>query len=44
MVNHERTHLIEMAQLRHDLHVACGKGQIDDAREDLIGERLNEGE
>ena len=44
MVNHERTHLIEMAQLRHDLHVACGKGQIDDTREDLIGERLNEGE
>lgn len=44
MVQHERTHLVEMAQQRHDLLVACGEGCRDDARPDAIGERLNEGE
>ncbi len=44
MVQHERAHLIEMAQQRHDLLVACGKGALDDERCDLIGERVNEGE
>ena len=44
MVQHERTHLVEMAQQRHDLLVNCGKAQLDDNRPDLIGERLNEGE
>lgn len=44
MVHHERTHLVEMAQQRHDLLVNCGKAQLDENRPDLIGERLNEGE
>ncbi len=44
MVQHERAHLIEMAQQRHDLLVACGKGELDAERCDLIGERINEGE
>jgi len=44
MVQHERSHLIEMAQQRHDLLVDCGKAQIDAERSDLIGERVNEGE
>ncbi len=44
MVHHERTHLVEMAQQRHDLLVSCGKAQLDANRPDLIGERLNESE
>jgi hypothetical protein len=44
MVHHERTHLVEMAQQRHDLLVNCGKAQLDANRPDLIGDRLNEGE
>ena len=44
MVQHERTHLVEMAQQRHDLLVECGRGALDDTRSDVIGERVNEGE
>jgi hypothetical protein len=44
MVQHERAHLVEMAQQRHDLLLQAGKGQLDANRPDLIGERKNEGE
>ncbi|MEY2845600.1 MAG: hypothetical protein RL076_1146 [Chloroflexota bacterium] len=44
MVQHERAHLVEMAQQRHDLLVQAGHGQLDANRPDLIGERKNEGE
>jgi hypothetical protein len=44
MVNHERTHLVEMAQLRHDLMVAGSPPHDAAELSEVVISDVNEGE
>jgi rubrerythrin len=44
VVNHERTHLVEMAQIRHDLLAAAGADMAGAEKEALIVPDISEGE
>lgn len=44
MINHEHAHLVEMAQIRHDLLLAAGKVQQASAPDEPVTVELHEGE